>query len=352
MRRSLAIAGLVLGLAAPAIADDPTLSPLPVLTIDPDAISVIGVSSGGYMATQLAVAFPERFHGLGVFAAGPWGCAQGALSRALRQCMQASLGPPELNDLAERHAEYRDNGQVGPREELTHQRVYIWHGEADTTVDPTLGATLAEQYRAWLDDGDAQLRLEMGENAGHGWPVDNQGDTSTLADCAEGGSPHLLACDVDGAGDALSWLYENLEPPERARPGMLWTFDQAPFDGGRSFDEQGYLFVPKVCEEGAECGLVVALHGCDMGRERIGETFVRHSGLNEWAATNELIVLYPQATASLPNPRGCWDWWGYAESAWQPDPLHDTRDGRQVSAIMDMVEQLAGLAPPVESARH
>ena len=66
----------------PALAEDTSLPSLPVMTIDPAAISVVGVSSGGYMATQLAVAHPALFQGLGVFAAGPWGCAQGELSRA------------------------------------------------------------------------------------------------------------------------------------------------------------------------------------------------------------------------------------------------------------------------------
>ncbi|MFC3285661.1 extracellular catalytic domain type 2 short-chain-length polyhydroxyalkanoate depolymerase [Litchfieldella rifensis] len=352
MRSAILIIAIALGLASPAVADDPPLSPLPVLTIDPEAISVMGVSSGGYMATQLAVAFPARFHGLGVFAAGPWGCSRGDLSRALGQCMLTRLGPPDLAALAERRDDYQADGLVGPARELADQRVYVWHGEADTTVDPTLGVWLAEQYRTWLADGDAQLKLVLEEGANHGWPVSDREGEVRLADCGEGGGPYLLDCDMDGAGEALTWLYGGLEAPQESPRGMLWTFDQAPFEGGRGFDERGYLFVPKACEEGAECGLVVALHGCEMGRERIDETFVRHSGLNEWAAANALVVLYPQAKSSLPNPRGCWDWWGYAESTWRLAPTHDTRDGRQVRAIMTMIEQLAGLAPPQGPERH
>lgn len=352
MRVAILIIAIGLGLAGPALADDSPLSPLPVLTIDADAISVMGVSSGGYMATQLAVAFPARFRGLGVFAAGPWGCSRGDLGRALGQCMLTRLGPPDMAVLAERRDDYQADDLVGPARDLAGQRVYVWHGTADATVDPMLGAWLAEQYRAWLDDGDAQLRLAMSEGAGHGWPVRSRDDGPRLADCGESGSPYLLDCNVDGAGEALTWLYGELEAPPEMPRGMLRTFDQAPFDGGRGFDDQGYLFVPKTCEEGAECGLVVALHGCEMGRERVDETFVRHSGLNEWAAANALVVLYPQVGSSLPNPRGCWDWWGYAESTWQPTPTHDTRNGRQVRALMTMIEQLAGLAPPLDPQRH
>ena len=90
----------------------------------------------------------------------------------------------------------------------------------------------------------------------------------------------------------------------------------------------------------------MALHGCAMGAEQIGETFVRYSGLNEWAATNGRVVLYPQAESSLANPQGCWDWWGFAESTWQLDPLHDSRDGTQIRALMAMMERLQEAPTP------
>ena len=67
---------------------------------------------------------------------------------------------------------------------------------------------------------------------------------------------------------------------------------------------------------------------------------MEHSGLNEWAEANQRVVLYPQATTSLANPQGCWDWWGFTESTWQLDPLHDTREGVQVKALMSMLERL------------
>jgi hypothetical protein len=56
-----------------------------------------------------------------------------------------------------------------------------------------------------------------------------------------------------------------------------------------------------------------------------GTTFVRNAGYNKWADSNGMIVLYPQATATLPNPEGCWDWWGY------DDPNYALKSGRQIS---------------------
>ncbi|MDX1465951.1 MAG: PHB depolymerase family esterase [Halomonas sp.] len=332
--------GLGLGLTAPAVAQE-TPDALPRLALAAGDTSVIGVSSGGYMATQLAVAWPERFQGLGVLAAGPWACARGSLSLALGQCMGTHKGPPDLEILAERHRDYRERDLVGKAEALADLRLFIWQGGQDDTVAPALGQALAEQFRGWLAAPEEQLRLVESEQAGHGWPVaaDTRAPVEGLADCQKGGGTHLLACDRDIAGEALAWLHGELAPPEpREAGGRLVAFDQADFDA-RGLGDTGYLYVPERCEAGG-CALTVALHGCTMSAEQIGETFVRHSGLNDWAAANERVVLYPQAETSLPNPQGCWDWWGFAESAWQLDPLHDTREGTQIGALMAMIERL------------
>ena len=59
-------------LAAPA---DASSSALPRLDIT--GVYVTGVSSGGFMATQLQVAYSGTFGGAGIIAAGPYDCGQG-----------------------------------------------------------------------------------------------------------------------------------------------------------------------------------------------------------------------------------------------------------------------------------
>ncbi len=147
----------------------------------------------------------------------------------------------------------------------------------------------------------------------------------------------VLACDEDVARDMLDWLY-----PERdvqtAEPGELVAFDQSAF-AAKGLADTGYLYVPASCQEEA-CPVTIALHGCQMSTNAIDDTFVSHSGLNHWAARHRQLVLYPQVDSSLSNPQGCWDWWGYAESLWQQNPLHDTREGAQISALMAMLDRL------------
>lgn len=327
--------------AASLLADTPPPRPLPALAASPEETSVLGVSSGGYMATQLAVAWPERFIGLGVLAAGPWSCAQGSLGLALGQCMSTRRGMPDMQALTQRLADYRDRDLVGEAEALETLRVYVWHGGADEVVEPRLGEALADQFSGWLK-APSQLQQRQDAEVGHGWPVATtmaHADGDELADCHDAGPPHLLACGLDIAGDALNWLHGDQTAPTGGEPsGELQRFDQGDYDA-KGLADTGYLFVPEGCEAG-DCRVSMALHGCSMAAEQIGEAFVRHSGLNAWAAENRRIVVYPQAETRLGNPQACWDWWGYAESTWQIDPMHDSRQGTQTRALMAMLERL------------
>lgn len=50
---------------------------LPAFNVNPDSVSVSGLSSGGFMAAQLGVAYSDIFNaGFGVFAGGPYDCAR------------------------------------------------------------------------------------------------------------------------------------------------------------------------------------------------------------------------------------------------------------------------------------
>lgn len=49
---------------------------LSAYNVDPNTVTVAGVSSGGFMAVQLQVAFSKSIFGTAVFAGGPYYCAQ------------------------------------------------------------------------------------------------------------------------------------------------------------------------------------------------------------------------------------------------------------------------------------
>lgn len=104
-----------------------------------------------------------------------------------------------------------------------------------------------------------------------------------------------------------------------------------------SMDRTGFRYVPQPCAGGASCRLVVAPHGCLQGYSKIGRQFVDNSYLNQYADTNALVVLYPQAVSNFSgNPNGCWDWWGYTGASYAK------RGAPQLATIIAMVHALGG----------
>lgn len=62
------------------------------------------------------------------------------------------------------------------------------------------------------------------------------------------------------------------------------------------------------------------------------------TGLNEYADSNNMIMLYPQtvATTVTPfNPNGCWDWWGCGSSHYAD------KQGPQIAAVRGMLTRLS-----------
>jgi hypothetical protein len=179
-------------------------------------------------------------------------------------------------------------------------------------------------------------------------------------------------CDYDGAGEALEQIYGPLNDPAPVTDtsGKFIEFPQNEFfeppgldpeqlRNRLSFNELGYAYVPQTCERGEPCKVHVVFHGCKQVYDKnpesddandtthpFGLKMVFHSGFNEWANTNNLIILYPQAErVSVINPLGCFDWWGYVSGTQQ---TYATKAGPQMAAVYAMLERLAagGNQPP------
>lgn len=149
----------------------------------------------------------------------------------------------------------------------------------------------------------------------------------------------------------LGHLFGSVATPATSLTGKLIQFDQnlyAPNGSASSISmgTEGFAYVPTTCASGASCKLMVALHGCKQGYrfETFGDKFMRYAYLNEYADTNNMIVLYPQAiplsSGTTTNPNGCWNWWAYGN-----DTAYAQHGGKQIETIMNMVKTLRGTAP-------
>jgi poly(3-hydroxybutyrate) depolymerase len=345
--RTILASTLALGLAAPMPS---TAQSLPALNIDRNAITVSGVSSGGYMAVQMHVAHSRTFAGVGSIAGGPYYCAENTLAIALSRCMLPdAYDEPDPARLAWITRMFADDGRIDPVDGLLDDRVWIFSSPGDTVVRQRVSDRLVDYYRQFVDASRIEYVSDVGGE--HSMPTDGFGFACSYKGSSTRAGDHFINdCDYDAAGAMLAHLQRRLRRPVSASEASLVAFDQAQYlasPTAHSLGTTGYAYVPAACASGARCALHVAFHGCLQGASRIGETFVRHAGYNRWAEGNRIVVLYPQATAAPQqgNGNGCWDWWGY------DDAHYMQRDGRQVQAVMRMVDRIASTdaaapAPP------
>ena len=345
----------LLGYALLLLAVGASAQSLPRLGATTGDVTVSGISSGGYMAVQFQVAYSSLVRGAGVVAGGPYYCAQGSVRRALNNCMAAAGNdlPPSADETLKIIKQLAEAGRIDPLKNLSDARVWLLAGGNDKIVLPPVMDALDAFYRSVLPA--AAVSFVKVPDAGHAM--------LTVADpkanaCPTTETPFINRCqDIDAAGKLLTHLLGPLQAPASPSTGEMVVFDQRPFVAGRAIDaslaNEGYAFVPASCRNGG-CKVHVAFHGCLQNAGEIGRRFVDGAGYNEWAASNRIVVLYPQTTRRyglawgsfrwLLNPKGCWDWWGYTGADYH------TRDGVQMRAVRAMIETLGMPPQPVQSA--
>jgi poly(3-hydroxybutyrate) depolymerase len=315
--------------------------------VDINQTSVSGLSSGGYIAVQIDVAFSSTLRGAGVIAGGPYYCAQGSLIAATSTCSCVPFGcyGPSSTNVAQLITITDQNagrGLIDSTRNLTNHRIWMFSGTSDTAVPQRIMNDLFTYYRHYIDAANIFYQNDIA--AEHAMPTDYFGNPCTTRD-----DPFINNCNYDGAGQLLQWIYGNLNPKNAGQLGGAFiNFNQAEFidrpnDHGMAPD--GWMYVPANCGNRQACKLHVVFHGCKQyetyrystsgaGLVTFGTTYVRDTGYNKWADTNDIIMLYPQATASGQNPNGCWDWWGY------DDPNYAVKTGRQMAAVKHMIDRI------------
>ena len=309
-------------------------SPLGSYNVDLAETTVSGLSSGGYMAVQFGVAWSSIVRGVGVFAGGPYWCAQDSLSTATSTCQ---LGAPSASTSISKTDSYASSGAIDPTSSLAKQRVWIFSGYNDGVVKRSVVDALVSYYGNYASAGAVAYKNNL--NAGHAQITDNYGGA-----CADTGGSFVANCGYDGAGLLLRHLFGALQPRNTGTlGGQLTQFDQTQFTATDpyhlSLSHTGYVYVPSACAAGQPCRVHVAFHGCLQNADYVGSDYTARAGYNQWADTNNLIILYPQTVSSSGaplNPNGCWDWWGYNEAGYA------TKVGSQIAAVRAMLQRLAG----------
>lgn len=315
---------------------------LPQYNVDTSQTTVSGLSSGGFMANQLGIAYSSTFKGVGIFAAGPFMCAGHSNYTA---CMyNATISSGMLSTMQTDINNWSTSGAIDNKSNIANQKIYMFVGTSDSTVGPNPMTGLKTQY---TNNGVPTANLEHVQRSGtaHTFPTDF--DSTGNNSCGSAASPYISNCSYDGAKAVLTKFYGTLNPRNNApAAGNYIEFNQAQYTSNPGMAANGWLYVPANCASGAQCKVHVALHGCQQSTDKIGDKFVKNTGYSRWADTNSIIVLFPQtktdntsrstaASGSLANPNACWDWIGWYGSNFAQ------KAGTQMAAIKAMVDRVS-----------
>lgn len=325
------------------------------LKIDPTQTSVSGVSSGAYMALQLQVIFSKSILGAGIIAGGPYRCAAGryvnrwfdftGMYTMLSVCTHANpvswqrRPSPNVEFSIRETARLAAANLIDDPHYLAKQKVWMLSGAKDLLVPHSIMDTLQTYYQHFMPA--ANINYIKNAKASHGMITETKGGSCSLSL-----PPFMNDCDFDAAGALLKQMYGNLKPKVVAKAANLHTFNQQAFydlnDKSVSLHQNAHIYIPNACQQGQRCKLHIALHGCLQSEDLVGDSFYTQSGYNEWAESNQIVVLYPQVKVWMGNAfaldaqrnfQGCWDWWGYSGEHYAD------KHGKQIQAIASMLKQ-------------
>jgi poly(3-hydroxybutyrate) depolymerase len=297
--------------------------------IDTKNMTLSGVSSGAYIATQFHLAHSAKISAVALIAGGPYWCAQGSISKALGACMKGGqIEPVLINEYVETSEKME---LIDPTSNLANDKIWVFHGNKDIVMAFSVSQAIERFYNQFLNKDNINMINNIPAN--HGMPTLSNGGS-----CDSIQSPFLNSCDYDAAGEILKTFHGPLKARTEAIE-ELQTLDQSEFKEAQ-FTDTGYLYVPTDCKNNELCQLHVVFHGCMQSSEFIGDEFVKSAGYNEWAQSNNIVVFYPQiqsSNLSPLNPKGCWDWWGYT------DENYANKKGPQIIAINSMIDKISGV---------
>lgn len=258
-------------------------------------LTASGISSGGFMASQLATIYSDQISGVGTVAGGVFFCAKNHFQEKIAQygrtgyfafgvsskvsltmtmqplemnpiyqavgvCMEspedthgASAGPMDLSFMNE----FESQGLIAPARHIAHQRVLIYQGKDDNVLRPPMALKLEEYYRRMgVPNSFLKSVLRPG---GHNFPTDREDGIG----CYGEGVPYVANCKYDLAGDVLQHTLGRKLVRGVMNPDHLHIVEQ--MNAPTSIQSYGYLYANNFClNSPEECDLHVAFHGCKM----------------------------------------------------------------------------------------
>ena len=227
------------------------------------------------MAHEMSIIYPSEIQGAVLTCCWNYG-DKATLSSAstATELKDASVGLMTPNESA---------GLIGSTSDIANQKIYIWGG-ADDTVTPPSGQ---EAQDLLYQDYSATTSYTNAAGESH-WP-----------------SNEIIMDGLKWVYDELGWIQTSdwvAADTDYTSYGSYYQFDQWEFFGVDSendwcndyyseseLSDSGYVFVPTTCES-TSCKVHFSLNHC--GGPGTAQDY---DGILQYAATNDIIVVYPEA---------------------------------------------------------
>src|SRR5436190_12400598 len=132
--------------------------------------SISGVSSGAFMAVQFGTAWSSIIKGIGVVAGGPYWCAKadaydaitwywGPVWRATGSCMKGPASDLNVSDFIAKADAKAATNEIDRLENLSRQKIYLFHGYNDALVAKAPTDTAADFYRHYRGHSNRCIRF-------------------------------------------------------------------------------------------------------------------------------------------------------------------------------------------------
>lgn len=308
--------------------------------LNSNTVTVSGLSSGAMMSSQMLISSSSIIHGAGLIAGGPYSCAEGMLGQAF-QCINhpETINVDRLVDLTKNLAVQK---KIDSLVNLKDRYVFILNGTKDQIVYPEAGPRTVTYLQNFMPLKN--MKTEFNLAAGHSMPTPNRGNG-----CGTEESPWVNNCGYDGVKNTLEFLLHRSLVAGQQDAKHLYQIDLTKqVESNSQINTTGLIYVPDNCrkpvsamqesslkpKQTANCDLHVVFHGCRQTLDEAGLDFIRLAGYNDWAEKNNIVVFYPNILKSMMNPKGCWDWWGYA------DADYNNKQGSQIRSLTKMIKTL------------
>jgi hypothetical protein len=243
--------------------------------------------------------------GAGVVAGGPFYCAEGSVVPMPRgAAWPAPSGIPTSTLISTTSKLGQRRACIDPVANLQASKVYLFSGTLDSVVKP--GAMDALQDLLQQLCAGSQHRLQ--EEHRRRTRDDHRRLWKHLLD--QGRPLYQRLQFRPGGRHAGPYLRHAESRNSGTLPeGNFVEFNQSQFITNHGMAPTGWAYIPQACTTGTQCRLHVVLHGCQQNVTLVQQKYVRNTGYNRWADTNNMVMLYPQTSTAATN--SCWDWWGY-----------------------------------------